>query len=636
MSPLFASYYRHKDELRCLKESDPEFYKYLEENDVDLLNFEEDEDESALEQEISSSNNDEQQFSDEEEDVVEGKKSSQRNSVIQEVTEDMFRDTLDGALSGSINELKRIMAMFKAASQPLMHDDETEGVFPTHYKYVIPTPEMYEKVMSGTLNNLHKVLGKHLDFNSSNEKFRLENLSKHKKWKKLQMTVLIFFKIVLQNLNATGLHAAHWKVTLYFLDSMEQYIPYLSPLPRLTKTVIKVLLNIWGGPFLDEDQEKMFRTVRGHSFLRIRQLVVLLPGSIGEECLRMVYLKFARRCKSFNETSMGCILYLTNCIAELYKCDVALAYQQSFLYIRQLALHLRAAFLKKGETAMKVIRCWQFVNCLRVWTKVICTLPTSDSGLGVLCFPLSQVILGVITLLPSSYYSPLRLQLISFLQLLASHCRVFIPTGFNLCEMLDYSDLFSKPSPSTDSPPVIQYLLSFPPNSLLRTVVRDSLVNEVLYLLRVEIEIYKYNPGFPEYSFLISRKLKSFMKRVQLVKWRDISKNLVGQIHQYSNAVKNGRCESAKPPAGGIEFESLRPSNVADAAERILKLTSSRTNIGISSKKHSHISHHVSDVSEASSRNSSCSIDSRDEGNRETSEIIIDNNGDDDVEIFQW
>lgn len=554
----------------------------MQDNDAGLLEFDEDDGDEPMDEEIDANTNFVDEDSNEEEDVAADHIATKKvkKNAIQEVTAAIFSQSMSGALNGSVKELKRIMAMFKAASQPLMKDDDvTDSSASSDFKYVIPNPEIYEIVMSGTIANIHKILAQHFELEAPYNKSSLEALASHRRWKKLQMVILIFFKIILQNLNATGLHVNHSKVTLFFLDSMENYLPFLTPLPRLTKTVIKVLLNIWAGPFIDEDQEKNYRNVRGHCFLRIRQLVLQLPGAVTEECLRMVYLKFARRCKNFTENSMSCVLYLTNCIAELYKCDVALAYQQAFLYVRQLALHLRAAYLKKGEAAMKVIRCWQFVNCLRLWTKVICTLPTSDAGLGVLCFPLSQIMLGVMALLPSPYYSPLRLHLVSFLQLLAANCKLYIPVGFNLCEILEYQDLFIKPTSSTDIPPPIQFLLNFPPNSMLKMPIRDALVNEVLHLLRSEIEIYKFNPGFPEYSYLISRKLKGFVKKCVQGKWRDNAKNLIGQIQQYAQEAKLCRSQKGFSPVSSEDFEALRPVNVLEASDRLLKLAASRSKL---------------------------------------------------------
>jgi nucleolar complex protein 2 len=146
----------------------------------------------------------------------------------------------------------------------------------------------------------------------------------------------------------------------------------------------------------------------------------ILPGPIVEELFRSVYLRFARSCKNFSEATGNSVLFLTQCVAELFAVDIELAYQQAFLFIRQLALLLRAAFIKKTQENTKEVCSWQFLNCIRLWTKVICTIPSNDNGLGKLAFPLSQIMLGVIALAPSIYYLPLKFHLISCLHQLAA------------------------------------------------------------------------------------------------------------------------------------------------------------------------------------------------------------------------
>ena len=59
------------------------------------------------------------------------------------------------------------------------------------------------------------------------------------------------------------------------------------------------------------------------------------------------------------------------------------------MYIRQLALHLRTAIAKQTSEATRQVTTWQFMHCIRLWTRVVCSMPRDDQ-LGPLVFPLTQ------------------------------------------------------------------------------------------------------------------------------------------------------------------------------------------------------------------------------------------------------
>eukprot|EP00041_Stephanoeca_diplocostata_P019762 m.429891 g.429891 ORF g.429891 m.429891 type:complete len:143 (+) comp21389_c0_seq5:1602-2030(+) len=66
-----------------------------------------------------------------------------------------------------------------------------------------------------------------------------------------------------------------------------------------------------------------------------------------------------------------CAHYTAMIVVELYRLDAVASYQHAFVYIRQLAIHLRNASLaKKKDTHLQVYN-WQYLYAIRVWSKLL-------------------------------------------------------------------------------------------------------------------------------------------------------------------------------------------------------------------------------------------------------------------------
>ena len=648
-----ASVKKHKAQLSALSDKDPEFFKFLQENDASLLEFgqgEEDDDEDDLDEDEEEDDEEDldgalvdddgdlegvefggDDDDDDDDDDGEGQSKGKERPNI-EVTLALVKAVSDKAAGGSLSALKkyvlinndvqsllvcttnrtsthlppplplpssplppcfRLLSMFRAACIPSSGDEgrggdsdsdneyaaEEEEDRPTS-RYIIPSPDLFQAVMETTLSRgaeaFWAVLGLAGKKKSSQRREAASSLGSHPRWKKLQLLVLSFFKSVMHVLAGLTKSMSSGKADLqfpvYVLSSLEPFMGLLEPMPRLTRALLKVLLVVWSdGP----DPASDALSVRAHAFLRIRQMAMLLQGPAMEECLRSTYLAFARTTKTFTELNAPSVLFMTKCVVELFSIDSAQAYQQAFLYIRQLALHLRSAALQKSADSVRQVTSWQFLNCVRLWTRVICSQPGTDK-LHALAYPLAQTCLGVIAIAQSVYLLPLRFHLLQCLQLLAAYCELFIPTASKLIEVLEMPDLLNKPTPSTDTAPKLQFLTKLPTDSAQRAVVRDVLVSEALAMLRHDAEVYRFHVGFPEYVFLTCRKLRAFAKRAKVSKWRDVCRTLISLLDSYSSAAKRGRERLGKAPMLITEFEALRGAAEPVAAARLSKLLAGR------------------------------------------------------------
>ena len=616
---------KHKQEMADLATQDPEFYEYLKENDASLLSFGDDDEENEeedLEEDLDLDQDDEDLDSEEEEEEEEeeeytSKKSKKGGEKHIEVNAAFVETTSKAAVKGSQSALKKMIAMFRTACIPNADNSQSTGPMSEFEgpssKYLINDAAIYQQVMDTSLATLHKAFYKIFEINGDIDKEQLSSLSSHPKWKKMQLVVLSFYKSYMHLLaglargtmvdddnedggdsdensdsdsedrkkkpkkrssDGEGKKDSPHAVAVYLLRSIDPYLCLLTPMPRLCKALLKVLLFIWTeGP----DPASDTFNLRGHAFIKLRQVCLKLPGSYTEEVFRSMYLSFARTSKSFTEMSAPSVLFMTRCLIELFKVDLPQTYQQGFLYIRQLALHLRTVILKKNSDNMKLITSWQFMNCLRLWTRVLCAMPASDE-LGALAFPLSQVLLGVVMTVESAYYTPLKFHCIGCLQMLAAHCKYFIPTSAKLLEILEKLDVTSKMSASTELPPQMQYLVKLPNDSLTRASVRDTIVEEIFQLIRQDCELYRYHVGFPEYAFLTVRKIKAFTKSCKVSKWRDLARALSTVLESYITYAKEKRITLGKSPLEVTDFEPLLATSkdTEDCTIRWMKLLAGR------------------------------------------------------------
>ena len=77
-----------------------------------------------------------------------------------------------------------------------------------------------------------------------------------------------------------------------------------------------------------------------------------------------------KSCKQYNEATHQSFIVMRNCVTELYTMDTVTAYQHAFVYIRQLAIHVRNAMTSMSEAE------WWCVFVLIV----VCTLSTTGSS----------------------------------------------------------------------------------------------------------------------------------------------------------------------------------------------------------------------------------------------------------------
>ena len=108
---------------------------------------------------------------------------------------------------------------------------------------------------------------------------------------------------------------------------------------------------------------------------------------------------------------------------------------------------MRAALTTRSKAACDVVLSWQYVNCLRAWTLVLCKYATDASRpLFNLVFPLVQLLTGLVRLSPTAKYFPLRLHAVAMLVELTWATGLYIPLFPMLTEVLASPVVLRKPA----------------------------------------------------------------------------------------------------------------------------------------------------------------------------------------------
>lgn len=488
----------HKDDLDALVEKDPEFYKYLKENDAELLDFGEDADLAEVDQ-LS-----------EEEEVPEKKrkKPKDRKEVPQEAEDDesevttaMIRKWKTAMVEQhSLRAMRQTVLAFRAAAY-INSDDGKE------HKYSISSPEVYNELLLTALEHVPNVLSHHLPAKeSSSGKVRIATDSKkYRTLTPLLKSHSLSVHHLLENLS----DALTMKMTLSCLIPL---LPYLLSFKKVLKNLIKTTVNIWSDTSVNE-------STRITSFMLIRRLTVISDASLREAVLKTTYQGFVRGSRITNVHTLPGINLMKNSAAELWGLDPNIGYTTGFTYIRQLAVHLRTSITHPTKDSYKTIYNWQYTHSLDFWSRVLsthCSNPLfkspSASPLHPLIYPLVQITLGALRLIPTPAYFPLRFHLTRSLLRLSRTTSTYIPLAPALLEVLSSPDLSKPPKPST-LPPLDFSIALRAPKSYLRTrIYQDGLGQQVQELLAEFFGCWAKHIAFPELIIPPTVALKRWLK----------------------------------------------------------------------------------------------------------------------------
>ncbi|KAI4271843.1 MAG: hypothetical protein LQ337_005711 [Flavoplaca oasis] len=499
----------HQEDLNALATKDPDFYKYLQENDAELLDFGGDRDELD-------------QFSEDEKPKKKQKKStkpqpdSSEEDVREEATEDSTGQTeVTAAMvtqwktamveQHSLRAMRRVVLAFRTAAY-VNADEEKE------LKYSISSPDVYHQLLVSALDHVPTVLNHHVPVKESTMgKVRVATESK--KYRTLTPLLKSHSSAVihlLENLSdAPTLNKT--------LNALIPLLPYLLPFKKILKSLVTGVVGIWSDTSTAD-------TTRITAFLVIRRLAVVSDTSIRTALLKTAYQGLVKGSRITNPYTLPAINLMKNSAAELWGIDPDVGYTTGFVYIRQLAVHLRSSITQPTKDSYKQIYNWQYIHSLDFWSRVISSLcspasnpslkAASDSPLHPLLYPLVQITLGALRLIPSPTYYPLRFQLTRSLLRISRATTTYIPLAPSLLEVFQATEMTKAPKPSTLKSLDFTTALRVPKAYLGTRAYQDGLGEQLVELMAEFFGIWAKHIAFPELMLPPVVHLKRWLKTV--------------------------------------------------------------------------------------------------------------------------
>ena len=506
----------HKDQLEALKEKDPEFYKYLKENDAELLDFG-DQGDLAEVDELSES-----EAAEEEGPAKKKKKKAKQQEEEEEVIDNTLTIPMVKKWQSLMEEQHSIRAMrqtvlaFRAAAY--VNDAEAQ-----EQKYTISDPNVYHQVLVTALNVVPKVLGHHLPVKET-AGGRIKVSLDSKKFKTLTPLIKSYTSSVHQLLVNLS-DASTLKLTI---SAMEPMLPYLLQFRKVLKTLIKTVVGIWADVSTAD-------ATRITAFLLLRRLMVLGDAGIKEAVLKATYEGVVKGSRNTTVHTLAGVNLMKNSAAEIWGIDQNVSYTTGFSFIRQLAMHLRSSITNTSKESYKTIYNWQYVHSLDFWSRVLSqhcdglveAQAGKQSALRPLIYPVVQITLGAMRLIPTAQYFPLRFQMTRALLRVSRATGTYIPLASSLLEVLTSAEMRKAPKSSTLKPLDFNTAIRAPKSYLRSRTYQDGVGEQVAELLSEFFVLWSKHIAFPELSVPVVVSLNRWLKQVSA---RGGNKN--GKINQ--------------------------------------------------------------------------------------------------------
>ncbi|KAK9238617.1 Noc2p family-domain-containing protein [Lipomyces kononenkoae] len=467
-----------------------DFTSFLDQDDQDLLNEENASEESDNDEVDGVADEEILEGSDDEDgDVPPGKNGKKTDDDREELTrKDIAQWKKSLTENKSLRALKQVAVAFRAA----VYVGKAESEAMT-FKYTITDPAVYNDIVMLALTQFPEVLNHHIPVitSSAGRRTVATTNKKYQQLTPLLKSLSASLLRILSDLNDP-------KTVSAVLTATEKLLPYFASFRRYVKQFIRAVVDIWStAP--DESTRLM-------AWVVIRSAAESGDKGMLELCMKTSYAGMIKNCRQTSIHTIPLINFMKNTAATLYALNREVSYQTAFDYIRQLAIHLRNSVVHKSKDSYKTVYNWQYIHSLDFWRRVLslhCDTAKElkegkESALRPLIYPLVQVILGTMRLVPAAQYFPLRFTLFRSLIDLSRHADVYIPLLPTMTELLTSTTVTRPGKPSTLRPFDFEHNIRANAAYLGTRIYQTGVCEQIIDCIIEFYGLYAKHISFPE------------------------------------------------------------------------------------------------------------------------------------------
>lgn len=572
---------RHEEELQAIKEQDPEFYKFLVEEDQKLLDFTAD-----VEGE-----------SEEEGEPEEGTKTPKEeiSASPRFLTLERFQQIQSSAKS-SMTAFKAVANAFHVAVRSINAEeqkdrDEDDTVERSkraaarrrRRALTIDSEETFSAILEWGLANFLELLEYHGGAEAKDTTLPLDP-TRLPRWKRVRLISQVFWDETLFLL--TYAQNAEMQAAVLRTCSSAQALAWLWPFKTLQRKYLKIILQIWTQPKAASASTSASPRLLSFLFLRNAAAMTLLKDGLSlQELLRTVLRAFMGATSSYTWRSLNNVRFMENCILELMRLDDAAAYRVGYMFIRQLALVLRNTSLKPVASASKKgqktvtqkakampkskakagkskskqskpttenLVSWPYVRSIFLWTRLV----SDVKALKDLAYPLYMVVLGSVKSQSSLNFMPFCLHGLRALNELAEKTQKLVPLSALLLRLLDMNLKAIDKAPKGSQEELgkeevhIEILLQLP-NLKEETLIK--LGSYICASFTDHLGLLSRSVAFPELAAPVLLHLRRHSKHCRIEALRRQLKALISFVEESRDQVQRFREQLQDlPPAGQL------------------------------------------------------------------------------------